>query len=59
MEAKLSVTKMRGAPAVEITSHNTDELEELNNIDEIISLIEGTILNLYDELDVRVSTMQP
>ena len=59
MEAKLSVTKMRGAPVVKITSRNTDEHKELSNIDEIISLIEGTIRNLYNELDVRVNTLQP
>jgi len=59
MEAKLYVTTTRGAPSVEITSRNADELKELDNIDEIIRLIEGTILNMYAELDVRVRTLQP
>ena len=53
MEAKLYVTKTRGAPSVEITSRNADELEELSNIDEIIRLIEGTILNGVVPLSVE------
>lgn len=57
--AKLYVTETRGAPSVTISSNYIDGLEEMSNIDQIISLIEGTLHNMYADQDARLRALQP
>jgi hypothetical protein len=59
MEAKLYVTETRGMPSATISSNYIHGLEELSNIDQIICLIEGTLLNMYANEDALLHALQP
>jgi hypothetical protein len=59
MEAKLYLTETQGTPSIIISGNNIHGLEELCNIDEIISLIEGTLLNMYADQDIRIRALNP
>ena len=58
MEAKLYVAETRGTPSVTISSNYINGLEEMKNIDQIIGLIEGTLLNMYADQDTHLHALQ-
>lgn len=59
MDAKLYVTETQGMPSATISSNYIHGLEEIGNIEQIISLIEGTLLNMYANQDARLRELQP
>jgi hypothetical protein len=58
-EAKLYLKGTKGRPSVEVTGKYVDELEELKNIDHIIEMIEGTLLNMYADQDAQLRSLYP
>ena len=59
MDPKMYVSETGGMPSATITSNHIHGLEEVGNLGQIISLIEGTLLKMYADQDVRLRALQP
>ena len=59
MDAKLYITETRGMPSAVISGNYIHGLEEIGNIEQIILLIEGTLLKMYADEDARLRALQP
>jgi hypothetical protein len=59
LDAKLYLRETQGKPSASISSNYIHGLEELPNIEAIIELIEGTLLNMYADQEPRLSALRP
>lgn len=53
LEAQLHISEIQGKQYISRVQNMIHGLEEIGNIDAIISLIEGTLSNMYAEQEVR------
>lgn len=59
MNAKFKATGARANPAAEVLGTHVDELKELTNIDQIISLVNDSIHNMYVDRDAQLQALNP
>ncbi len=57
IDATLYVTETRGTSSATFSSNYINELEEIGNIEQIISLIEGTLLSMYADQNTHLSAL--
>lgn len=58
LEAQLHISEIQGKQYISRVQNMIHGLEEIGNIDEIISLIEGTLRNMYAEREVREHSLK-
>ena len=58
LQAKLYVMHTQSGPSAEIHGKNIDELKELANIDQILELIEGTLLNMFADQEALLRALK-
>jgi len=59
MNATFRATGTRANPAAEVSGTHVDELKELPNIDQIISLVSDSIHNMYVDRDAQLKALNP
>lgn len=58
LDARLNISEIQGKPHISRVQNMIHGLEELGNIDEIISLIEGTLRNMYAVREEREQSLK-
>jgi hypothetical protein len=59
MNAKFKATGTRANPEAEVSGTHVDVLKELTNIDQIISLVNDSIHNMYVDRDAQLQALNP
>lgn len=59
MNAKLQATGTKARPAAEVQGTYIDELKELSNIDQIVELINESVLSMYVDRDAQLTALNP